>query len=421
MFSRHSTRQHQIAFFGYGALNLLAIILVNRASDLPILLGNWEKKATALSQLNFPGDNFYPPGSAILLVPFLWAKPNYEIAVYFYFTAASLIYFLICNRVLQHHKFRLIALAALPLNPYLLWTCNSGQDTVFELFLLLSFGALLIKDKVLLSLAPLYLLCLVRPAYWSLLFIFPILFVARSLKRKDQRVKMRFASIPFAALAMTMTLNVAAFGAPNLATESGLAVLFSHNKYYYLSMPKFDMDVFLSTGGNMDPARVLGNSHKFQSIKDLELRAGLVSIFDNPKSVFLNSIQKVDSYFFAVQKTPQLTGSYYLSEDQKSIVIENERLSWILILGNAFYFIYRSLLLVLGIAALTLYLTYFRRNKINLHKNVAFLLLPYLSGAISGILFYTESRFKVVSELLLVPLIIVVFHQYRVTTKRLSI
>ncbi len=417
MFSRNSTRQNQIALFGYGALNLLAIILVNRASDLPILLGNWEKKATALSQLNFPGDNFYPPGSALLLVPFLWAKPNYEIAVFFYFTAASLIYFLICNRVIQQRKFRLVALAALPFNPYLLWTCNSGQDTVFELFLMLSFGALLVRSRFLWSLAPLYLLCLVRPAYWTLLILFPLFLVVRNLKRKEIIVRKKFALLPFAALIMTMELNVLAFGAPNLATESGLTAHFSHNKYYYLSMPKFDMDVFLSKGGNMDPAKVLANSNRFSSIKDVELRAALVSILENPKSFFLNTVQKVDSYFFAVQKTPQLPGSYYLSEDKKAIVIENERLSWVLIAGNAFYVIYRSLLLVSGIAALTLFVTYIRRKSIQLNNHLGYFLLPYLTGAIPGILYYTESRFKVVSELMLVPLILAIFEGYKRTTQ----
>ena len=418
MFSRNSTRQNQIALFGYGALNLLAIILVNRASDLPILLGNWEKKATALSQLNFPGDNFYPPGSAILLVPFLWAKPNYEIAVFFYFTAASLIYFLICNRVIQRRKFRLVALAALPLNPYLLWTCNSGQDTVFELFLMLSFVALLVRGRFLWSLAPLYLLCLVRPAYWTLLILFPLFLVVRNLKRKEIIVRKKFALLPFAALVMTLALNVLAFGAPNLATESGLTAHFSHNTYYYLSMPKFDMDVFLSKGGNMDPTKVLANSNRFRSVKDVELRAALVSIVENPKSFFLNTLQKVDSYFFAVQKTPQLPGSYYLSEDRKAIVIENERLGWVLIVGNAFYFIYRALLLVSGIAAFTLFVTHFRRNGIRLTNHLGYFLLPYLAGAIPGILYYTESRFKVVSELLLVPLIVVVISNYQESIRR---
>lgn len=387
-------------------------MIVNRISDLPILVGNWEAKATALSQLQFPGDNFYPPGSAILLVPFLWAKPHYEIAVFFYFVLSSLIYFLICQALIKRTLYRNIALAALTLNPYLLWTCNSGQDTVFELFLLLSFAALLLKKRPALTLFPLYLLCLTRPAYWTLLLVFPTIYFIRARQNQVNVPKKSFILAPIAALAMTMGLNVVAFGQPNLATESGLTAHFSHNKFYYLSMPKFDMDVFLSKGGNMDPELVLKDSTKFTSVKDEELRAALVSIVDNPKSFFMNTLQKVDSYFFAVQKTPQLPGSYYLSKDQKSIVIENDRLTWPLMLGNATYFLYRSLLLVFGIIALAVFFIVIRRNKIKLQENAGFLLLPFLAGAIPGIVYYTESRFKIVSELLLVPLILLILDRY---------
>ena len=402
-----------VFLFLYGGINLLAIALVNRMGDLPVLLGNWEAKASAMAHLHFPGDNFYPPGSSILLIPFLWTKPHYEIAVFFYFTFASLIYFMICQRVIKDGLLRVVALAALTCNPYLLWTCNSGQDTVFELFLLLSFGALLLKKRVGLSLFPLYLLCLTRPAYWALLLTFPLLVVINAKKNRGNKPQIRFALIPFVALFITMGLNVVAFGAPNLAAESGLTAHFSHNKYYYLSMPKFDMDVFLSKGGNMDPAVVLDGSQKFKSVKDVELRAALVSIVDNPKSFFLNTVQKIDSYFFAVQKTPQLPGSYYLSKDQKSIVIESERLSWVLLFGNAAYFIYRSLLLISGIVAITLFFVELRRRRLPLERYLGFFLLPFLAGAVPGIVYYTESRFKIVSELLLVPLIVAIFDTYR--------
>lgn len=406
-----SKKRISIALYGFA--NFLAIFIVNRVSDLPVLVGNWEAKATALAHLHFPGENFYPPGSALLLAPFLWVKPHYEIVVFFYFVLASIIYFLICETLISRTTYRVIALGALTLNPYLLWTCNSGQDTVFELFLLLSFAALVISKRNGLALFPLYLLCLTRPAYWTLLLIFPLLLYIRARKVQSEKPKAVFVVSPILALLLTMGINIVAFGQPNLAAESGLTLHFSHNKYYYLSMPKFDMDVFLSKGGNMEPETVLKDSNKFKSIRDEELRAALVSIADNPKSLFMNTLQKIDSYFFAVQKVPQLPGSYYLSRDQKTIVIENDRLTWPLMLGNAAYFIYRSLLLVFGLFAMALFVIAIRRQRIALPTNSGFLLLPYLAGAIPGLVYYTESRFKIVSELLLVPLIVLIFDKYR--------
>jgi len=212
---------------------------------------------------------------------------------------------------------------------------------------------------------------------------------------------------------MTFGLNQLVFSTPSLANETGLTAQFSHNKYFYLSMPKFDMDVFLSKGGNMEPEKVLVGTDRFIQIKDENMRAALISIIENPKSVALNTLQKADSYLFSVQKNPQLPGEYYLSPDQKSIIIGDERLSWTLILGNIGYFIYRALLQVFFIIAATLYFASPRIRK-QIRKTNSFLLLaPFICGLIPGLLFYTESRFKVVAELLLVPLIIMIMNEFR--------
>lgn len=339
--------------------------------------------------------------------------------MYFYFVVSSILYFQICKALIKNNRFRLIALCAFTFNPYLLWLCNSGQDTVFELFLLLAFASMLVAGFKVAMYLPLYFLCLVRPAYWSTLFLLPIVIFFVE-KRKGSSPRKKYLLFPVFALVSTVILNLIAFGTPNLATSSGGTAFFSHNKYYYLSMPKFDMDVFLSKGGNMNPDRVIGQTESFSGVKDKDLRAALVSIFDNPKSVALNSLQKIDSYFLAAQKTPQLPGSYYLSQDQKSIVIENERLSWVLIAGNWFYFLYRSSLLILGIMAITVYLFVLNRKRERAIGNVGYFLVPYLSGSIPGILYYTESRFKVVSELLLVPLILVILEKVRSIESRTS-
>lgn len=404
------------SLFGYGLFNAISIFIVNRVSDLPVLLTYWDRKTVSLSHFHWPIDNYYPPGASILLLPFLWSRPNYIPAMYFYFVVSSILYFQICRALIKNHRIRLIALCAFTFNPYLLWLCNSGQDTVFELFLLLAFASMLIAGFKITMYLPLYLLCLVRPAYWATFFLLPLVMYFLEARRSLFPNK-RFVLIPVFALISTVTLNLVAFGTPNLATSSGGTAFFSHNKYYYLSMPKFDMDVFLSKGGNMIPERILGSAELFSGVKDKDLRAALVSIIENPKSLALNSLQKIDSYFFAAQKTPQLPGSYFLSENQKSIVIENERLSWVLIVGNVSYFIYRSLLLISGIAAMTLFVTYFRRNRIGLANSVGYFSLPYLAGAIPGIIYYTESRFKVVSELLLVPLVLAIFEGYQKTSQ----
>lgn len=393
--------------FLYGLLNLAVVIAVNLTSDLPVLLSNWEPKALNLLNLEVPQDNFYPPGSSILLMPFVWISPHYQLVVFFYFFLTSLIYFCICNKLFFNWKVKAWALILFTLNPYLIWLVNSSQDTLFEIFLLSSFVALCLRNNYFLSLFPLYLLCLTRPSYWVLMLVFPLGFFLFFRK-----IRKRLILVPFFALMFTISSNHALFGNWSLATEAPLAVHFSHNPYYYLAIPEFDMDVFLSDGGNMEPAKIIADSSRFTGISDPHLRAGLISIVEHPKSLALNTLQKIDSYFFATQKTPQLPGRYVLSEDARSIEIGDSRLTWPLIIGNWFYFLYRSLLLVISISSITLILV-----SPDIRKRVAstffILCLPYLAGTVSGVIYYTESRFKVVSEVMLMLGALLVVESFR--------
>lgn len=403
----------KIPLISYGLINLIFIIFVNLISDLPVYVGNWESKATLLASFNKPEDNFYPPGGAILLIPFLVFKPHYEIAVYFYFTLSSVLYFLICDKIIKKRVLFLIALGTFTFNPYLLWLVNSSQDTVFELFLLLSGFALILKRKLFASLFPLYLLCLTRPAYWPGFLVLPTAYCLFSMRGiKKFTAKRRLMLVPFIFLFFTTAINQITFNNPALAGEAGLTAHFGHNKHWYLAMPKFDSDVFLATGGNMDTEKILLGSKKFEYVGNDEFRAAIINITENPKSLFLNTLQKIDTYFFSVQKNPQLSGEYYLSKDQKSIVIGENRDSWALILGSYLYFFHRALLLIFIIVCLTILVILPKvRNSIIFQPQFLFF-IPYLFGSIAAIIFFTESRYKIVAEMLLVPLIASILDSY---------
>ena len=403
----------------YGLINFLAIVTVNQLSDLPVWIGNWESKAILLTSFQNPQSNFYPPGGAILLSPFLWLKPNYEIVVFFYFTIASVLYFLICNKIIKNKMVLTLALSALTLNPYLLWLVNSSQDTVFELFLLMCGFSLLLAKRFFIFLLPLYLLCLTRPAYWSGFLVLPILMYYFSVKTKDNlKISSKLIFAPLFFLACTFGINQAVFSSPALAGEAGMTAHFGHNKNWYLAMPKFDSDVFLSTGGNMNTEIITSGSKKFMQVENQEFRAALIYITENPKSVFLNTLQKLDTYFFAVQKNPQLSGEYYLAEDQKSIIIGENRDSWVLIFGSLVYFIYRSLFLILVIASITILVVLPRIRQSLIHQPHFLMFVPYLFGSISAILFFTETRYKIVSELILVPLVLSIIDSYQLSKTR---
>ena len=386
-------------FWTYLFICLVPLLIVNKVSDLPIWIGNGEAKAREILNLQIPVDNFYPIGKALMLLPFVWLSPNYFPAIVLYFVASSAIYFLICQKISSFWP-RLIALAALPANPYLVWLCYSSQDTIFELFLLLALVYSAINKGFYLFIISGFLLCLTRPSYW-VVFIGIAFFLALSEKKLQEKKQKKYFLV-FLLLPINMFFNLYAYGSSSLAGESGITAYFSYNKYLYLALPKLDMDVFLSTKGHVEDY----GAHSSAEYTQMAIK----SIKENPKEVLLATMQKFDSYIFDVQKVPHLPGEYYLSKDATSIIIGNQRLTWPLVLGNLFYEVYRSLLLIGLLLSVGMLFAYRKlRIKAIYPQNALWLLtLPWLLGLIPGLAFYTETRFKIVSELLLIPFICLV-------------
>jgi hypothetical protein len=228
------------------------------------------------------------------------------------------------------------------------------------------------------------------------------------IRRKEINFK-KLIAVPL--LVVTSLFNYVNFGSPSPALEGGMTAYFSYSKYHYLALPKMDMDVFLSGPQGIFTDRHGINAEKYtsdaQANSELQ-KAAINSVLDNKKETLLGWMQKVDSYVFDVQKVPHLPGRYVLDIENKVIKIESERLTWPLVVGNFFFFIYRILLFCAGFLALGMIL--FQKIAIgkvdNFISTCWVLSLPYVFGFVPGIMFYTETRFKIVSELLLVPLVI---------------
>lgn len=67
----------------------IPLLVISQLSDLPTSLGNWAAKAHEILNFEIPISNFYPAGSAIMLLPFIWNGPNYFIAISFYYLGGS--------------------------------------------------------------------------------------------------------------------------------------------------------------------------------------------------------------------------------------------------------------------------------------------------------------------------------------------
>ncbi len=392
----------------YLALLGIELAVIHGVSDLPVSIGNWVPKAEQLASFQVPTDNFYGPGAAMLLVPFLWLTDRLFLVVLFYFFVGTIAYWKLTSLILTNTG-RNIARAALPLNFYLLWLINSSQDTVFEYCLLLWAIYFLMRKRYLSFSAITYLLSLTRAGYWTFfLGTSLLLFIISWIQRKEMNFK-KLIAIPL--LVVTSFFNYINFGSPSPALEGGITAYFSYSKYHYLALPKMDMDVFLSGPKGIFTEKYGVNPENYtsgaQANSELQ-KAALDSALANKKETLLGWMQKVDSYVFDVQKVPHLPGRYVLDIENKVISIENERLTWPLVIGNFLFFIYHALLIFAGFLALGMVLF----QKIVIGKVDKFasanwaLSLPFVFGFVPGVLFYTETRFKIVSELLLVPLII---------------
>ena len=404
--------------FIYGVLCTIVALIASQFLDLPPLIGNWEKKAWSILEFNLT-DNYYPPGAALALIPFLWSGPDFWPALYFYYALSSMTYFEIWKFV-PNKKFRIAALAALPANTYLTWLCLTSADQVVELLTLLLFGLFALRKRFALALLFGFLLSFTRPAYW-VVFILIIFLMAREKRNSESKPRnyLRQGAAVWVLFAV-LAFNKVVFGSVNLASSSGDTIYFSHQKFHYLSLPKFDMDVLLKNGPSTKPEVVADSSDRLNFIEDYKTRAAFISILENPQRFLFAQMQKVDSYFFPIQKIPHLPGQYELAEDEKSILIGDERLTWSLTIGYIIFAMYRAIWMLLFAGTLVwLGLLIFSRG--NFNRAEKYLLLPYLAGIVPGFLYYVETRFKICSELLAIPLHLIALHSLKELAKSMKL
>lgn len=401
MIKKTITRRIDKNLYIYVFFCLILLHFTSYFLDLPPLIGNWENKSWSI--LNFAlNDNYYPPGASLALIPFLWNGPDFWLAIYFYYAISAIIYFKICSYV-DLGRGKIVALVALPLNFYLTWLCLTSADQVVELMFLMLLGYFAIKSKFYLSLIYGFLLCFTRPSYWPA-YILIIYLIAKNAS-KEQKYNSNWVKKGAAIWVLfgVLTFNQLVFSSTNLASSSSDTLFYSHQKYHYLTLPKFDMDVFLQNGVSTDPVEVTKASAKFTIINDVKVRAAVISIFENPQRFIFSEIQKFDSHFFTVQKVPNLPGNYQLSSDETSIKIGSERLSWPLTFGYLLYAMYRAIWM-LFFATVLLWIYLLIRNQLRLNSYEKYLPIPYLSGIVPSLMFLSETRLKICSELLLIPL-----------------
>ena len=296
------TKYESLIIVGYLLIVTFELLLVRNFSDLPTELPNWAAKSRDLLNLDIPKDNFYGPGGAILLIPFLWNGPTYIFATITYCAIGFFFYYKICEQI-RNPKFKFTALFLPLLNVYLFWLFISSQDTVLEFALYLAFVYFAIKNRWLISIIIGVLLAETRSGYWAIMILGIISLYL--IHKKDKKFFDKKAFLVFPSLIIISVSNYVNYDSASPALEGGLTSYFSYAKHHYLSLPKFDMDVFLSgpNGDFSDPnlARDIAGAKSGAEVDRIYYKYALKSIAENPKETILGWMQKFESHFISIQ------------------------------------------------------------------------------------------------------------------------
>ena len=143
--SRYSLPGKRKILWVYITLLELELLVIHSVSDLAPGTQNWIQKATQITHLQIPSDNFYGPGAAILMLPFSFFPEWSYLANGFYLGLGAVAIWRI-SQITSLSTTRWIILLSVPANFYLIWLIDSSQDTVFE-FCLLSWAAFLLITR----------------------------------------------------------------------------------------------------------------------------------------------------------------------------------------------------------------------------------------------------------------------------------
>jgi hypothetical protein len=383
-----------------GAVAVLELLFINELSDLRPFLSNWENKSREILNLSAPSDNLYGPGAAILLIPFIWNSPTFFAANLFYIFIGTIFYCKICQNI-NTTKYRHVAYLSLLFNPYLFWLCHSSQDTVLEFALLMVSIYFIISNKFFLFCIATLILSETRSQYWVFFLVASTIKIVISLKEKTKVKKVFY--LPFVFLLGVMAFNQSNYGSTSITLFAGETLELGQSKYFYIAHPKFDADVMLGLASQTDTYRSTRAPENFTPAQKNKYYTdqAFLSIKENPKQAILNLMQRIDSYIFISQKVPNSPGKFILNKEGNQISIIDERLSWSLILGSLFYQLWRGLMLILLISSIAILLYEITTNKYRIKTSDIWLLLPWATTFFVIILFYMETRYKIVPELLL--------------------
>lgn len=295
---------------------------------------------TAWLHFSFPDSNWRSYGASLVLLPFGTTTVGLNIALFVFFIGGLLFYYLICAELLKA-KFLAIGLWTLPFNTYLFWSYKSQQELVLEWFFLLGAIYFLLEKSFIISSFFCFLASFVRPAN-IVLSLFIVFIIVISIK-----AKVIFTSL----LIIWLTVNSIVYGTFSPALQASYTMNYGWNRAYSITLPLADIDASYT---KFDPL----NSKVIDSTSDEKLRAqkyydqALGFIRENPAQSVAILTSKIDSWFFTIQRVPNLKNSFSTSADGLSLKLNEPHYSFLNTCASLVFAVWRVFYLFVWIPSI---------------------------------------------------------------------
>lgn len=361
-------------------LALVAALVVNKNGASP---DEFFASAKELVSFHLPSSNYYPIGSALLLIPFAYLPGGGTIAVLFYANVGFVALALIVRRLLSPFAIRLGAVLLIA-NTYLFWVLAGSRDNVLEFAVVpLALWAVITRRPAIWIFAS-TMAVLVRPGNLLWVVVVSVLLAIRWKRAK--------ALAPVGFVVAVMVMNVIAYGSFAVSQNGGYAARIGWTQEHLLTHPLYEYDVGISDPYSIDNSKSMSGAEKYERFMSDTRRA----ITDEPIQSIQLAMSKLESSLFHVSKVPRFNFPASAPGDG-SVVIEAPTFDWGRTGAEVVYFVQRAVSLSLFLFALVALIFI---PSIRLPSREHFLLAPFFGMVPMAILVTADTRFQITAEVL---------------------
>lgn len=372
---------------------LLVAAVVNRHAESPEVFFD---KAREIASLHFPTSNFYPIGSAILVLPFAYLPMGGLLSVLFYANLGFVFLARLARDMLSPLGLRVGAVLLLS-NTYLFWTLVGNRDTVLEFAVVIVAVWALRTKRLALWVTASSLAVLVRPGN-----VLWVLAVSVILSVRWRRLR---SLAPLGVLAVVMVINMIVYHSPALSLNGGYAIRIGWTQEHLMTNPLYDYDVGVSDPYALQDRRSLTEAQ----VNTRYLEQARRAITEAPLRSVQLAMSKLESSLFHISKVPRF--DFPASSDGRGgVAVADITSSPSRLVAEVVYFFHRAVAVTLFLFAVCAWLLLPMGRRLT---RDTVLLAPFLGAVPMAVLVTSDTRFQITAEIVVLVWALHVVHSVR--------